>query len=107
MAQQAVSPSPDLVAEARQKINAGERRPENFEGLRPYFCRGCGTKVMSNAIPRGWYLLSRARGNWDKHQRLGLFCSAECIAGQCPRMVGIEKNLGDRWDQVPSPYQQE
>jgi hypothetical protein len=100
------SPNPSPVYEARQMIQAGERRDENFSGMRPYFCRNCGREEHSNCIPRGWYLLARAKGNFERHQRLGLFCSAACIEGQTTRLTGIEKNLGDRWDQVPSPYQE-
>lgn len=103
---QRTASTPTLVNEGRSRINQGQRRPENNEQPRPYYCRNCGKEVQSIAIPRGWYLISRARGNWEKHARLGLYCSADCITGQVPRMQGIEKNLGDRWDDMPSPYQQ-
>ena len=106
MAMQPQSKSPSPVHDARSRIDAGERRPEFQDQVRPYFCRNCGLEVQSTCIPRGWYLIARARGDWQKHQRLGLFCSSACIGGQVPRLHGIEKNLGDRWDQVPSPYQE-
>lgn len=106
MANKPVSQDPTPVFEARSRLDAGERRPEFVEEVRPYFCRNCGKEARGTSIPRGWYLLARARGNWDRHQRLGLFCSSACIEGQVPRLLGIEKNLGDRWDSVPSPYQE-
>jgi hypothetical protein len=105
MVQKPISPTPDPVVQSRQLIDAGQRLAEYTEAPRPYYCRSCGRVSVGTAIPRGWYLLARARGNWDRHQRLGLFCSAACIGGQVPRLEGVEKSLGDQWDQVPSPYQ--
>jgi hypothetical protein len=104
MATKPTSPNPTAVFEARARIDEGRVLPENFEGVRPYFCRNCGLEVRSDCIPRGWYLISRARGHFQRHQRLGLFCSAACISGQVPRLEGIQTTLGDRWDKVPSPY---
>jgi hypothetical protein len=94
----------DPVLEARRRINEGERLPKQNEGSRPYFCRGCSQEVLGYAVPRGWYILTRSPGSGNRASRLGLFCSARCLAMYQSRLQGIEGDLGETWDTAPSPY---
>jgi hypothetical protein len=60
-----------------------------------YFCRTCGHEEKSRMVPKGWYGLSRYPGGpqVSSPQRLGLYCSIECLTDQLPRIAGIDKDL--------------
>jgi hypothetical protein len=98
---------PADVRTARDQILAGARLPEDTEQPRPYFCRHCGERAYGTAVPRGWYLLTRAAGTrYGRNQRLGLYCNARCLLAQGPRLTGIEDEMGDEFDSRPSPFRQ-
>jgi hypothetical protein len=87
------APEPIQVRVSRDRKLAHERLPEG-QTPRPYFCRSCGAQQTSPLVPRGWYMLSRASGTaLERSQRLGLYCSARCLAAQLDRIVGIEEDL--------------
>ena len=99
------SPEPRAVSEARQRITTEGRLPENTDQIRPFFCRSCGKEEHATSVPKGWYVLGRSAGPYERHQRLGLYCRAACIGAQVPRLEGVERALGEAWVDAPSPYQ--
>jgi hypothetical protein len=98
---------PERVREARDRKLGDQRLPENAFQPRLYFCRGCGAEQRAALVPRGWYMLMRASGSLNvKPTRLGVYCSARCVESQFDRLVGIEDDLGDRFDTAPSAFRQ-
>jgi hypothetical protein len=77
------------------KESAGGREAWDLS-VRTFTCKTCGKKVREEMVPAGWYLVERATG-FSKKLRCGLFCSAVCLQKQTPRLVAIEKSLGDDW----------
>lgn len=61
---------------------------------RPYYCRDCGKVEEGANVPKGWYSLSRHAGAEGEYRpaakRLGIFCSAACLAAQMPRIATLE-----------------
>lgn len=91
LARQSV-PQPAAVAEGRERKLGGKLLPQNNGQPRPYYCRSCGTSQQGIMVPRGWYSLMRSHG--EEHQpwlRLGMYCSAQCLSDQMPRIIDVEK----------------
>jgi hypothetical protein len=102
------SPEPQQVQTGRDRILTGERRPDRNERIRPFFCRSCGKDEIGVLVPRGWYTLIRNVGDPERTPiRLGLYCSIRCLMSQGSRLVGIEDDLGDGFDRVPSGFRQQ
>ena len=100
-------PVPGRVREGRDRILEGVRLPEYPGTQRPYYCRGCQAEQRGVLVPRGWYQLTRASGSREERpMRLGLSCSIRCLFSQQQRLCGIEDDLGDDFDRVPSPFRQ-
>lgn len=100
------SADPSQVDRGRARIDAGIRLPEEYDGVRPYFCRSCGLEVQSAVVPRGWYTIRRATTPTTAPIRCGVYCSVACIADALDRLHWIEVNLGDDFDRVASPFRQ-
>jgi hypothetical protein len=75
-----------------------EQREERNES-RSWYCRTCGLEEIGLHVPQGWYRLERKGTQSPPWARLGLFCSIECIAQMLIRLNGIERDLGESWDQ--------
>jgi hypothetical protein len=98
---------PEQVRAGRDRILDGRRLVEYDPALRPFFCRGCGAQQRSTLVPRGWYTVTRASGSTEiRPSRLGLYCSIRCLDGQMDRLIGIEDDLGDAFDTIPSEFRQ-
>ncbi len=101
--------APRRVSEAKRLLDAGVRLSDSPAKApsRSYFCRTCGREQTGDAIPKGWYTLTRHSGNaTEKALRLGVYCSIDCLSDQLPRLAGIADHLGDRWGTVTEPYRQ-
>lgn len=95
---------PDEVNAGKERTDRGERLPE-YPERRLFWCRSCGRRQESGRhVPRGWYTLSRHLGDDQRPLRLGVYCSAVCLAEQLPRLEGIEEELGGRWDVETARY---
>lgn len=74
-------------------IAEGAARPP-LRPLRPFFCRTCQTEREARYVPEGWYSVSRHMGGLETPMvRLGLYCSAACLARQMPRLAEQESIL--------------
>src|SRR5262245_3190307 len=83
-------PEPPQVRAGKQRIEQGERLRPDPAGVRPFFCRNCGSEQRSLDVPSGWYLLSRQLSPTEGKLRLGLYCSAACLTEQMPRLEAAE-----------------
>jgi hypothetical protein len=91
------APQPEQVGEGRDRSARGDRLPDDREA-RPWYCRSCGHSEQALVIPAGWYSPTRHSGDRDvRPARLGVYCSAECLNAQMPRIIGVEADAGDRW----------
>lgn len=96
-AAQRTAPEPAQVRDSRERRERGERLPDD-RSARPWYCRSCGHSEHAVVIPAGWYSVTRHSGSYDvKPARLGVYCSAECLNAQMPRIIGVEADAGDRW----------
>lgn len=95
---QRTAPEPAQVRESRDRRERGERLSDD-RSARPWYCRSCGHSEHAAMIPAGWYSVTRHSGDREvKPARLGVYCSAECLNAQMPRIIGVEADAGDRWD---------
>lgn len=98
------------IAEGKRLIDAQRRASgAGVSDARSYgfFCRTCGAEQAADLIPRGWYSVRRHLGATDgKPQRLGVYCSADCLAAQMPRLRAVEGDLGADWEEVTAPRRQ-
>jgi hypothetical protein len=76
----------------------GEGRPIG------YYCRKCHVGVESPTVPAGWYILTRASDTprddgrpGNRHHRLGVYCSAICLAHALRGILADEEALGGDW----------
>lgn len=90
------------AAESKRRVERGEH--QDPDQSRPFYCRTCNAKQMSRYVPAGWYGLDRALGGPEKHQRLGLYCSLDCLIAMMPRLSGIADELGTQWVEQTQPY---
>jgi hypothetical protein len=98
------SPTPTIVHLGKEKKDRGEALPED-RADRVWYCRSCGAQAYSVVLPCGWYTLARHTGViGDKVIRLGMYCCAECVGAQIPRIQGIEDADPDNWSN--GPYRQ-
>jgi hypothetical protein len=94
---QRTAPQPDAVAEGRERKARGDRLPDD-RSVRTWYCRSCGISEQAATIPAGWYSVARHSGSHDvKPARLGVYCCAESLDAQMPRLIGVEADAGDRW----------
>jgi hypothetical protein len=77
-------------------------RPWGSEEERTFFCRGCQLVERARHLPEGWYALERIhpRGRERGRLRLGLYCSAACLAA---RMGDIEADERDHARRLGMP----
>ncbi len=96
-AQRPSAPRPEQVGESHARFDRGERLRDDRQS-RPWYCRSCGHTETGSVIPDGWYSVSRHSGSFDMRQaRLGIYCIAACLDAQMPRLIGVEADAGDRW----------
>ncbi len=75
---------------------------------RPYTCKVCGIKLVAKHVPPGWYSTNRHAGFPDEGSplprqiRLGLFCSAVCLARGTLDICKTDVELGGDWVRVLS-----
>jgi hypothetical protein len=88
----------ELAHEGKERIERGDRLGDRVSrpgARRPYFCRTCGAKSETILIPAGWYSLARHLGEKTMPaNRLGLYCSFDCLEQQLTRLRGIGERLG-------------
>jgi len=84
------------ASQAKARINEGRRRlPRERQTARPFFCRSCGGQVDGVRVPQGWYSLARHTDDpVYPMNRLGLYCSLECLEQQLPRLRGVGEQVG-------------
>jgi hypothetical protein len=94
---QRTAPEPAQVRDSRDRYDRGERLPDT-RASRPWYCRSCGHTEQALVIPADWYSPTRHSGDRDvRPARLGVSCSAECLDARMPRLIGVEADAGDRW----------
>lgn len=75
--------------------------------MKRFFCRACRAGQMSAHVPTGWYLLSRGRGGPGREShRLGLYCSARCLAAAMPEIALAETAMGEEWADMVKPLKE-
>lgn len=94
---QRTSPEPAQVRQSRDRYDRGELLGDNRQS-RPWCCQYCDHTAHGPVIPVGWYSVTRYSGSCDvKPSRLGVSCSAACLGPQTPRLIGVEADAGDWW----------
>lgn len=92
------------ATESKHRVERGDRFRRNRDHERPFYCRTCNAQQDGQYVPEGWYGLSRALGGPEKHHRLGLYCSLECLIAMMPRLRGIADQFGVSWADDTAAY---
>lgn len=93
------APTPSDVSAGKDAWDRGERLEPGTP--RPFFCRSCGQRTVGTHVPRGWYSLTRHAGSRPEPPiRLGLYCSVDCLSAQMPRLIGVDKDIGENLETI-------